>query len=44
MHASGVRGALKRHTSDQQGFKAHANNVLLRLRISAVTRESNSTA
>ncbi len=29
---------------NQQGFKTHANYVLLWLRISAVSRESNSTA
>ncbi len=29
---------------NRQGFKAHANNVLLWLRINAVSRECNSTA
>ncbi len=50
-HASGVR-AQKKHTSDQrtnekfnwQGFKTHVNYTLLWLRISTVSRESNSTA
>ncbi len=44
--------AQKNHTSDQraneklnwQGFKTHVNDVPLWLRISAVSRESNSTA
>ncbi len=50
MHASGVRTQRKR-TSEQhvnETFNGnalkHANNVLLWLRISAVSRESNSTA
>ncbi len=50
LRASGVQ-AQKKHTSDQrvnekfsrQGFKTHANNVLLWLWISAVSHESNST-
>ncbi len=49
MHASGVRAEKKRtseqytiETFNQQGFKAHAKNVLLWLRISAVSCESNS--
>ncbi len=51
VHASDVHGKKKRtsdqdanETFDQQGFKAHANNVLLRSLISTVSRESNSTA
>ncbi len=31
-------------TFDRQGFKAHANNALLWLRVSAVSCESYSTA
>ncbi len=49
--ASGVRAQKKRasdqrvnKTFDRQGFKTQANNVLLWLRVSAVSRESNSTA
>ncbi len=51
MRASGVR-VQKKCTSDQraneklnwQGFKTDVNYVLLGLRISTVSRESNSTA
>ncbi len=50
VRASGVQ-AQKKPTSDQraneklnrQGFETHANDVLLWLQISAVSRESNST-
>ncbi len=52
MHALQVCGLKKKCTSDQranekfnwQGLKTHVNYVLLGLRMSTVSRESNSTA